>query len=305
MFVELETFITPVVEQKDKILYHNFTEFNIMKKEFELFGYVQPTNLKEWNCVVKLNEIEITLFYLITTILFFGHISLHIFYICGWFTGYNEFLKTLQNYRETMSMQEINSIGEDMYAQETILSTGHITRSNTSITHEIFNTSFDMSNPSLNYEELTNSNDDKKFQNDIYFKDNIENFTHFTPSIDDNATASQLLELLREKSHSTIVDDDLFSTQVTTCNQEYQKEYTTNTNNQDSNAFTSEDDLPQSPKEYLGGPYVEKVLIWSAAQGWEAKQRAPWHWIHTIGTGFDILVHMVFVMWHVKVLNSL
>ncbi|CAG8722224.1 34784_t:CDS:1, partial [Racocetra persica] len=301
MFLNLEIFMTPMVQQKDKIFYHNFTKFDIMKEEFELFSYVQPANCKEWNCMIRLNEIETTLFYLITTVSFIGHVTLHVLYICGRFAGYNEFLKTLQNYRETMPMQEI----EDMYTQETSLSIGHITRSNTSITHEMFNmTSYDASNPSLNYEELT-TNSDKKFQNDIYFKDNIENFTHVTPSVNEDATASQLLELLREKTHSTIDDDDdLFSTQLTTGNQ-YQKEYTTNTSSQDSNAAISEDDLPQSSKEYLGGHYVEKVLIWSAAQRWEAKQRAHWHWIHTIGTGFDILVHMVFVMWHVKVLNNL
>ncbi|CAG8752765.1 7930_t:CDS:1, partial [Dentiscutata heterogama] len=171
-------------------------------------------------------------------------------------------------------------------------------------------TSSNTSNLTSNEEEITGLND-KKFQDDYYFHDEIkkvDKFKHFTPSLGDDATASQLLDLLREKTQSTIADDDLSPTQFTqftTDDQEYFKEYATSTSSQDSSAAVSEVDQPQSSNVYLGGRCVEKVLIWSAAQGWEAKKRTPWHWIHSIGTGFDILVHTVFVMWHIKVLHNL
>ncbi|CAG8636370.1 30721_t:CDS:1 [Gigaspora margarita] len=301
-FVKLETSMTLMIQQQDKNPYYDFMKIDIIKKGFELFDYLQSIKCVEWNCV-GLSENEMTIFYFVTTVLFVGHVTLHLFYICG----YNEFPKTLYHYRETMPMQETNTTDEETYTytRETNAYTDHITRNNV---YEMFNmTNFDMSNQTLNEEEIVGLND-KKFQDDYYFQDDIEKvdkFPHFTPSLGDDATASQLLDLLREKTQSTIVDDYLFPTQFTTDDQEYFKEYIANTSSQDSSTAVSEVDQAQSSNVNLGRQYVEKVLIWSEAQGWEAKRRTPWHWIHTIRTGFDILVHTVFVMWHVKVLHNL
>ncbi|CAG8642540.1 20205_t:CDS:1, partial [Gigaspora rosea] len=282
-FVKSEISMTPMIQQQDKNPYYDFMKIDIIRKGFELFDYVQSIKCVEWNCV-ELSENEMTLFYFVTTVLFVGHVALHLFYICGWFIGYNEFLKT-------MSMQETNTTDEETYTRETNASTDNITRNNI---YEMFNmTNFDMSNQTLNEEEITGLND-KKFQNDYYFQDDIkkvDKFSHFTPSLGDDATASQLLDLLRENTQSTIVDDDLSPTQFITDNQEYFMEYMANTSSQDSSTAVSEVDQAQSSNVYLGRQYVDKVLIWSMAQGWEAERRTSWHCIHTIRTGFDILVH--------------
>ncbi|CAG8629678.1 4322_t:CDS:2 [Ambispora gerdemannii] len=54
---------------------------------------------------------------------------------------------------------------------------------------------------------------------------------------------------------------------------------------------------------FLGAPYVEKVLIWSAADSWEAKKACEYHWRQTIGTSYDIFVHSMMLVWHGWVLS--
>ncbi|KAG9305190.1 hypothetical protein G9A89_010698 [Geosiphon pyriformis] len=58
-------------------------------------------------------------------------------------------------------------------------------------------------------------------------------------------------------------------------------------------------------KIFLGAKHVKNVLIWSAADSWNAKKMCTWHWRQTIGTSYDIFVHMALISWHFWILWTL
>ncbi|CAG8491681.1 12804_t:CDS:2 [Ambispora leptoticha] len=64
------------------------------------------------------------------------------------------------------------------------------------------------------------------------------------------------------------------------------------------NQLKAEKEKGNTKSVFLGAPYVEKVLIWSAADSWEAKKACEYHWRQTIGTSYDIFVHLVMIAWH-------
>lgn len=69
-----------------------------------------------------------------------------------------------------------------------------------------------------------------------------------------------------------------------------------------------EQDTASRQEEQLqqeAGLHVRRVVDWSAAPSWSEKKQTPWHVTNTLGTSFDMAVHIMMVWGHVAVLGRM
>ncbi|CAG8520887.1 17322_t:CDS:1 [Acaulospora morrowiae] len=235
---------------------------------------------------VRLNKDEMKLLHPITTILAAGHFLLHFFYISGWFSGYWTYLK---NQRRESKARENKSIGIDGVDDKGSTKSNTITTSPQDTAH-------------LQKKREPENNDLIDFDGE----------PTIPLSTEESKTATQLFLTLDESVVCENSGDTFFtceSTFSTMIETSITRDSISRRNNANDTEITDkksrDDEILSDHANFLGNKFVRNVLVWSAAQGWEAKKKTKWHWWHTIGTCYDILVHTVTFCWLARALGDL
>ncbi|CAG8748385.1 11497_t:CDS:1, partial [Acaulospora colombiana] len=243
--------------------------------------------------LIELNEKEMTLFRF-TTLLTLGHFSLHLFYISGWFMGYGTYLKSQRNNKGHKTRG--NEIDSDLpLSKEPNGGREFVEVANMSNTNEDVTTSCD--------NDKRNISDTSPVAMKISISYGVTHPQKKSETDNDhvNLTATQLLEtlddvpegqsLMQQQKPDEVLDDiktttDARSTTIETSITQNSISRRSNTGNTDIADHQQHEKMATSAETtFLGNKFVRNVLLWSAAQGWEAKKKTKWHWWHTTGTG--------------------
>ncbi|CAG8465257.1 3975_t:CDS:2 [Diversispora eburnea] len=286
--------------------------FHILAHSKILFNIRFPIGSNHYHAVQQLWNQETTMFYIVTKSLMIGHFLLHTYYIGVGFFEYKNYFKNRNNNikdekdekdekgekdkkdKNDKNDKEIkkevdNFSGDDVVLsssvttttttvfmgkekiinlQEDVTSTTAVTTT-AAVTATSFVTATAESPTIISQDEIIN----KKESND--------NPPPQVSNREESQSSTQLLALL---------DDPNLETDG---KQHISKDHQETSNQENLNPFQQSENKTKDTEVYSSTEYIKR-----------AKRIAELHWKDSVGTVYDIFVHAVFVLWHIKKKND-